>query len=67
MSAVTTDTTSEKIATGKARQARIVGAVLIALALLVLFVLDVGAGQVATFKLSAGGRGEGRTGQFHPR
>lgn len=52
MSAVTTDTTSEKIATGKARQARIVGAVLIALALLVLFVLDVGAGQVATFKLS---------------
>ncbi|TYB83029.1 ABC transporter permease [Maritimibacter fusiformis] len=52
MSAVTTDTTSEKIATGKARQARIVGGVLIALALLVLFVLDVGAGQVATFKLS---------------
>jgi simple sugar transport system permease protein len=52
MSAVTTDTTSEKIATGKARQARIAGAVLIALSLLVLFVLDVGAGQVATFKLS---------------
>lgn len=52
MSAVTTDTTSEKIATSQARQARIAGGVLIALSLLVLFVLDVGAGQVATFKLS---------------
>lgn len=52
MSAVTTETTRDKIATGKARQARIVGSVLIALSLMVLFVLDVGAGQVATFKLS---------------
>ncbi|MGH1366996.1 MAG: ABC transporter permease [Maritimibacter sp.] len=34
------------------RRARITGAVLIGLALLVLFVLDVAAGEVATFKLS---------------
>lgn len=52
MSAVTTNSAAEKIATGKARQAKIVGTVLIALALLVLFVLDVSSGQVATFKLS---------------
>jgi general nucleoside transport system permease protein len=53
MTAVTTNTVgAEKIDGGKARQARIAGGVLIALALLVLFVFDVGAGEVATFKLS---------------
>lgn len=53
MTAVTTNTsTPEKIDSAKARQARIAGGILIALALLVLFVLDVGAGEVATFKLS---------------
>ncbi|SMH53728.1 ABC transporter permease [Maritimibacter sp. HL-12] len=52
MSAVTTDTSAEKIASAKARQARITGAVLIGLSLVVLFLLDVAAGQVATFKLS---------------
>jgi general nucleoside transport system permease protein len=52
MSAVTTDISAEKIASAKARQARITGGVLIGLALLVLFLLDVAAGEVATFKLS---------------
>jgi general nucleoside transport system permease protein len=53
MSAVTTNTASgEKIDSSRTRQARITGGILIALALLVLFVLDVAAGDVATFKLS---------------
>ncbi|OIP84088.1 MAG: ABC transporter permease [Rhodobacterales bacterium CG2_30_65_12] len=53
MTAATTNAASgEKIDSGKARQARITGGILIALALLVLFVLDVGTGEVATFKLS---------------
>lgn len=53
MSAVTTNAASgEKIDSGRTRQARIYGGILIALSLLVLFVLDVGAGEVATFKLS---------------
>ena len=45
---------SEKIETGKARQARIAGVALILLALLVLFLLDVTGGAVATFKLARG-------------
>ncbi|GGD38527.1 ABC transporter permease [Sinisalibacter lacisalsi] len=52
MSAVTTDTSAEKIASAKARQARITGGILIGLSLLVLFLLDVAASEVATFKLS---------------
>jgi simple sugar transport system permease protein len=53
MTAVTTNTaTLEKVDSSKARQARIAGGILIALSLLVLFVLDVAAGEVATFKLS---------------
>jgi len=52
MSAVTTDTSAEKIASAKARQARITGGILIGLSLVVLFLLDVAAGEVATFKLS---------------
>jgi len=53
MSAVTTNTApAEKIDTGKARQARVAGVVLLLLAALVLFVLDVSGGVVATFKLS---------------
>jgi len=52
MSAVTTDTSAEKVASAKARQARITGGILIGLSLVVLFLLDVAAGEVATFKLS---------------
>ena len=52
MSAVTTNAAPEKIDGAKDRQARIAGVILILLALLVLFVLDVSGGAVATFKLS---------------
>ncbi|PID36693.1 MAG: ABC transporter permease [Rhodobacterales bacterium] len=56
MSSVTTDPNhaagAEKVDGAKARHARIIGTILIALSLLVLFVLDVAAGEVATFKLS---------------
>ncbi len=54
MSAVSTNpsTAEEKIASGRARQARIAGVALILLAFLVLFVLDVSGGSVATFKLA---------------
>ena len=45
-------TDQQKIEGSSARRARITGGILIALALLVVFVLDVGAGSVATFKLT---------------
>ena len=45
-------TDQQKIEGSSARRARITGGILIALALLVVFVLDVGAGTVATFKLT---------------
>ncbi len=47
-----TMTHSDKIDLSKARQTRVGGVILILLALLVLFVLDVPMGSVATFKLS---------------
>lgn len=47
-----TMTHSDKIDSSKARQTRVGGVILILLALLVLFVLDVPMGSVATFKLS---------------
>ena len=52
MTAVTTNPAAETLEGSSARRARITGGILIALALLVVFVLDVGAGSVATFKLT---------------
>ncbi len=53
MSAATTNQTAEeKLDSVQNRRARITGIVLILLALLVLFVLDVAPGEVATFKLT---------------
>ncbi|MEJ1991660.1 MAG: ABC transporter permease [Maritimibacter sp.] len=55
MSAVTTNTAAREddvLDPGKARQARIAGVALILLSLLVLFVLDVEGGAMATFKLA---------------
>lgn len=53
MTAATTNTgTDRALESTNARRARITGGVLIALALLVLFVLDPAMGQVATFKLT---------------
>ena len=50
--ATTATGTTDKIESSNALRARITGGVLIALAVLVLFVLDVPAGEVATFKLT---------------